>query len=692
MPAIKLHNIEKKYLIYNSPRDRLLQALWRGKRRYFREHEALKPVTLEINKGETVGIIGVNGSGKSTMLQIICGTLSPSAGEVVTHGRISALLELGAGFNPDFSGRENIILNASILGLSEAEINERYDDIVSFSGLDPAVLSRPVHTYSSGMYVRLAFAVAISVNPDILIVDEALAVGDEAFQRKCFARIRALQENGTTILFVSHSSQSITDLCSRAILLDAGELLLDGLPKEVVHEYHKLIYAAPEQRNLLREAIKNGTYKQNEPLFEDKTVLPESMVEYTSRGAKIIDPHLEKLSGERVNLLETGKEYIYTYNVEFLEAAEKVRCGMLIKSKSGFELGGCGTSNLANTIEKIEKGATLQVSFRFTCNLREGTYYINAGASAVQNEEVIFLHRIIDACSFRVLPDDNYAAGGMINFSIIPKTKYISPMKKTPFANMTPPLLIGATGGSGTRAVQSLIADAGYFMGENLPDTRDAHFMLPYLDNQANELFSVTRSVNYSLDELPAELRAQHADRILQATTDYVNSVPTSQNTSQKLWGWKQPRNILLLPFWKELFPEMTFLHVIRDGRDMAYSGNQNLPYCHYEAIMGEAWIKNDPACSIRLWNKINLEAKTWCEENLDGRYYILKYEDLCAKPEKTIRQILDFLQQPTTQAETLAQLIKASSRVASWKNQPTEEIEKITELGLPALKMFGYE
>ncbi len=231
MESILLDRVSKRYKIYDRPQDRLKQTLLRGKRCYFREHEALKPLSLTIDRGETVGIVGQNGSGKSTLLQMVCGTLNPSGGEMHINGRLSALLELGAGFNPEFTGRENIILNASILGLSEKEIEEKYQDIVAFSGLESDLLSRPVKTYSSGMYVRLAFSVAIAVEPDILVVDEALAVGDEAFQRKCYARIAEMQARGVTILFVSHAPNLIMELCSRAILLDGGELLMDAAPR-----------------------------------------------------------------------------------------------------------------------------------------------------------------------------------------------------------------------------------------------------------------------------------------------------------------------------------------------------------------------------------------------------------------------------------------------------------------------------
>jgi lipopolysaccharide transport system ATP-binding protein len=202
-------------------------------KKYYREFWALKSVSFNVKRGSTVGIVGKNGSGKSTLLQLICGTLSQSNGEVETNGRIAALLELGSGFNPEFTGRENVYMNSAVLGLTKDEVDSRFQDIVDFADIG-LFIEQPVKTYSSGMLVRLAFAVAINVDPEILIVDEALSVGDELFQRKCFARIEAIKNKGATILFVSHSGSTIVELCDSAILLDSGEVLASGAPKDIV--------------------------------------------------------------------------------------------------------------------------------------------------------------------------------------------------------------------------------------------------------------------------------------------------------------------------------------------------------------------------------------------------------------------------------------------------------------------------
>jgi lipopolysaccharide transport system ATP-binding protein len=244
--AISVSNLSKKYHIYDRPQDRLVQGLLGRRKQLYKEFKALDDISLDIFRGETVGIVGLNGSGKSTLLQIIAGTLSPSEGSVRIRGKVSALLELGAGFNPEFSGRENIYLAASIMGFSKEEIERKYDSIISFADIGD-VLGQPVKTYSSGMYVRLAFAVAISVDPEILIVDEALAVGDMGFQTKCMVKLRQMQQRGTTILFVSHDANAVTSLCQRAIYLRQGKMLAMGSAAEITARYIRDVQEASNQ-------------------------------------------------------------------------------------------------------------------------------------------------------------------------------------------------------------------------------------------------------------------------------------------------------------------------------------------------------------------------------------------------------------------------------------------------------------
>ncbi|MCG2784162.1 MAG: ABC transporter ATP-binding protein, partial [Anaerolineae bacterium] len=252
--AIKVTNLNKCYNIYDKPINRLKQSivpkvlniLKQPPRVYYREFWALRDINLYIKKGETIGIIGRNGSGKSTLLQLICGTLTPTSGSIETHGRITALLELGSGFNPEFTGRENVFLNGAILGLSQDEIEARFDAIAKFADIGEFI-EQPVKFYSSGMTVRLAFAVQAMVDPDILIVDEALAVGDERFQRKCFRRLEELKEDGTSIIFVSHSGDQIKELCNKALLLEQGQRIILSDPLTVIRAYQQILYASPDQ-------------------------------------------------------------------------------------------------------------------------------------------------------------------------------------------------------------------------------------------------------------------------------------------------------------------------------------------------------------------------------------------------------------------------------------------------------------
>jgi lipopolysaccharide transport system ATP-binding protein len=241
--AIRAVGLGKSYTLYERPIDRLLEGLWRGRRPYGRRFAALGDVSFEVRRGEVLGIVGKNGAGKSTLLQLICGTLTPSAGRIEVHGRIAALLELGAGFNPEFTGRENVFMNAAILGLSEEEIERRFDAIVDFSGVREFI-DQPVKTFSSGMYVRLAFAIATCVEPDILVIDEALSVGDGAFARKSFDRIMALKERGATILFCSHSMYHVEAICDRALWLEQGRMMMLAAPERVTRAYNAAL--APE--------------------------------------------------------------------------------------------------------------------------------------------------------------------------------------------------------------------------------------------------------------------------------------------------------------------------------------------------------------------------------------------------------------------------------------------------------------
>lgn len=443
--AIRIEGLSKCYQIYEQPRDRLLQFVVPRLRKfagmsgaqYYREFWALRNVSFDVKKGETVGIVGRNGSGKSSLLQIICGTLNHSGGIVQTNGRIAALLELGAGFNPEFTGRENVYMNGAILGLTEDEVDARFDEISAFADIGDFI-DQPTKTYSSGMLVRLAFGIAINVEPQVLIIDEALSVGDERFQRKCFARIEDIKRGGATILFVSHSSGAVIELCDRAILLDTGELIAQGQPKRIISAYQKLLYAPDVVREAVREELRTQDFSDIEslkidfnasiqaaqhsparslPEFYDPALLPATTVEYESHGATIEAPAIYSILGEKTNHLNKGRSYRYVYSVLFERSATNVAFGMLIKTVTGFELGGAtSAANIQDGIPYVAAGTRLVVSFEFECQLNSGTYFMNAGVMGTIDGEHIYLHRILDACMFRVQPVASNTSTAIIDF------------------------------------------------------------------------------------------------------------------------------------------------------------------------------------------------------------------------------------------------------------------------------------
>jgi lipopolysaccharide transport system ATP-binding protein len=438
--AIKVQNLTKTYKLYAQPIDRLKESLHPFKKQYHRKFNALDNVSFEIKKGETVGIIGRNGSGKSTLLKIITGVLTPSSGHVRINGNVAAILELGAGFNPEMTGMENIYLNSTINGLSRSQIDARVQEIMDFAELGEFI-HQPVKTYSSGMRARLAFGVAIHVDPDVFIVDEALSVGDAAFQRKCFAKMEEIRQNGATILFVSHSEGSIVSLCSRAIWLSNGQQIIDGTPKLVTGLYMKNInenkidrakiekeYEAlvdnkeekPEEskeekeQNNSKLKIKNSALKNSSiEEYYNPALKPKSTIYYEEKGAKISDVKITTLDGREVNVLTQGKEYIYSYKVNPFQILEKVQFGFLIKRKDGVNLGGGAFPSKDKYLDILEK--KVEVRIKFICSLNDGEYFFNCGVLSLIDNKIDYSHRIIDAYIIKVRSEVKYITGN-INF------------------------------------------------------------------------------------------------------------------------------------------------------------------------------------------------------------------------------------------------------------------------------------
>jgi len=442
--AIRMRGLSKTYAIYDNPRQRLRQLIWPGKRKFYSEVMAIRDVDLDIYSAETVGIVGRNGSGKSTLLNLVCGTIPRTAGELEISGHIAPLLTLGTGFDPEFTGRENVQINAAILGLSPDDIEARMGSIIDFAAIGD-FFDQPVKYYSSGMYSRLAFAVAINSDPDILVVDEVLAVGDEAFIRKCFARIEEIKRNGSTILFVSHSANMVIELCDRAVLLEAGERLLTSDPKTVVARYHRLLYAPESKREDIIEEIREidaggfahapsslagGTSEFAIDASLDRLngdpedlgafipgLVSESVVEYVRLGARIENPRILDPNGNQVNVLRPGLVYTYNYEVHFDQPAFAVRFGMMLKMPTGFEIGGQASHAEGCGIEFVDAGATAHVSFRFNPRLTPGSYFMNAGVCGIREGEEVYLHRILDALIFRIDSTESSLITGRVDFS-----------------------------------------------------------------------------------------------------------------------------------------------------------------------------------------------------------------------------------------------------------------------------------
>lgn len=420
--AIQVKGLEKAYKLYDKPSDRLKEALGFGRKKRYKEHYALKGVDMTIYQGETVGIIGTNGSGKSTILKIITGVLNPTGGSVHVNGRISALLELGAGFNMEYNGIENIYLNGTMIGFSKKEIDAKMDDILNFADIGDYV-HQPVKTYSSGMFVRLAFAVAINIEPEILIVDEALSVGDVFFQAKCYHKFEEFKEMGKTIVFVSHDLSSISKYCDRVVLLNQGVKLGEGSPKEMIDAYKQVLVGqyvpVADDHSLLSDkeitaaaAAAAGTVKGE--------VNPE-LLEYGTKDAMITEYKITDDMGRETSALLKGKECTITMQVHFEHDIEAPIFAFTIKNIKGVEITGTNTMVEKAFLSPVRAGSDMEITFTQKIDLQGGEYLLSFGVTGFEKEEFQVYHRLYDVINMTVISDKDTVGYYDMNSRVVVK-------------------------------------------------------------------------------------------------------------------------------------------------------------------------------------------------------------------------------------------------------------------------------
>ncbi|NBH81420.1 ABC transporter ATP-binding protein [bacterium C-53] len=397
--AIQVESLDKVYKLYDKPMDRLRESLGLSrKRKLYKEHYALRDVNLSVKKGETVGIIGTNGSGKSTILKIITGVLNPTMGNVKINGRISALLELGAGFNMEFTGVENVYLNGTMIGFSKAEIDAKLQDILDFADIGDFVYQK-VKTYSSGMFVRLAFAVAINIEPEILIVDEALSVGDVFFQNKCYHKFEEFKAQGRTILFVSHDLSSISKYCDRVILLERGRKLGEGKPKEMIDMYKKVLVHQLDDNAMNQKSVQ----KSGGNAWKDKMVQNPDQDVYGNGLAEFVDFCIVDNSGNITNTIIKGEPFTVKVKVRFSDSVSEPIIAVSYKNRLGVEITGTNTMFEKISTGTPKNGDVMVVSFTQKMSLQGGEYLISLGCTGYRGGEFTVYHRMYDVFNIQVI-------------------------------------------------------------------------------------------------------------------------------------------------------------------------------------------------------------------------------------------------------------------------------------------------
>ena len=424
--AIEVKDVTKVYRLYEKPIDRLKESLHPKHKSYHKDFYALNGLSFHVEKGQTVGIIGTNGSGKSTILKIITGVLTPTTGEVNVDGKISALLELGAGFNMDYTGIENIYMNGTMMGFTKKEMDEKLQDILDFADIGDFVY-QPVKTYSSGMFVRLAFALAINVEPEILIVDEALSVGDVFFQAKCYRRMEEIRQNGTTILMVTHDMGSIIKYCDKVVLLNKGEFIAEGEPGRMVDLYKKIL---ANQMDSLREELENdfsggmeieGSEKKvlsskeaaaahtstEAGLMKEKITINTDRTEYGDGRAEIFDLGLFDARGNLTNLLIKGETFTIKERICFNAPIQNPIFTYTIRDKKGTDLSGTNTMYEGAEVKPVGPGDVYDVSFTQKMTLQGGEYLLSMSCTGFEGEEHVVYHRLYNVANITVISNKN---------------------------------------------------------------------------------------------------------------------------------------------------------------------------------------------------------------------------------------------------------------------------------------------
>ena len=409
LPAIQVKDLIKIYKLYDKPKDRIKEAFGFGKKQVHKLHYALNGVSLDIRKGETVGIIGTNGSGKSTILKIITGVLNPTSGEVNVKGRISALLELGAGFNMEYNGIENVYLNGTMMGFSEKEIDRKLPEILEFADIGDYVY-QPVKTYSSGMFVRLAFAVAINIEPEILIVDEALSVGDVFFQAKCYHKFEEFKKMGKTIVFVSHDLSSISKYCDRVFLLNKGNLLGEGTPKEMIDAFKRVLVG---QYEISESRGENNLLGDEEIRFAARKAsgmasgINPDVLEYGTKQAVIEEYYITDDRGVKTTAVIKGSEFTVHMRVRFVDHVQAPIFAFSFKNVIGTEITGTNSMIEKAFLDSAEPGQVKEVTFTQKMSLQGGEYLLSMGVTGYKGDVFEVYHRLYDAINITVVSDKN---------------------------------------------------------------------------------------------------------------------------------------------------------------------------------------------------------------------------------------------------------------------------------------------